>query len=71
MKRYLRTAKKSITVSDGENKFKLIKGKEYTTSPVGVGLDLPLDKGPKRGYVTVYSNYWVTLPVDLFEEITG
>lgn len=54
MRTYHRICIKDHTVSDDKNTFSIKRGKEYLTSE------------EKDGEVTVFSEFWVKLPVDLF-----
>ena len=66
MKTFNRICIKNYEIHDSDGAtFSLERGKEYRTSAVN---HAPSIVGPeaKEGHVVVFSNYWVSVPVDIF-----
>lgn len=66
MRTYKRICIKDYEIQDDEgNIFNLERGKEYITSAVGDAPSIVLPER-KSGQVVVFSNYWVSVPVEYF-----
>ena len=65
METFNRICIKDFTVKDGDKSFTIERGKEYLTSEVG---SAPVIGGckPEHDCVTVFSRYWVVVPVYIF-----
>ena len=65
MKTFRRICIKDFTVVDGDKSFTVERGKEYLTSAID---SAPVVGGvkPKKDCVTVFSKYWLTVPIDNF-----
>ena len=66
MKTFRRICIKDYEIIDSTGAtFSLRRGEEYRTSAIN---NAPSIVGPeaKEGHVVVFSNYWVSVPVDIF-----
>ena len=68
MKTYKRICIKDYSIQDSEGTtFKVERGKEYITSEIAVSPSfMAKELQPEDGHVTVFSTYWVKVPVSIF-----
>jgi hypothetical protein len=65
MKTFKRICIKDFRAEEYGKVFELKRGKEYITSGVGEAPSI-VNTERRKGYVVVYSNYWVHVPIEYF-----